>query len=171
MYRSSITIPKVQNRKHSMKLILAACLIGLLPAVAFAQTLAPADDSSKPKPFQPVLLQQHSGLGRIGVRLVFDKVTGVPSIAGLTKGGPAVDYGFRVGDVIIKIDKNLTTSLTEEDVHLALRGQPGTGVELTVMRDDDPKFLVRAVERRILPDDAEEMINPPLSEVAKQDWD
>ena len=154
-----------------MKTILAACLIGLLPTLAFAQTLAPADDSSKPKPFQPVLPRQHSGLGRIGVRLVFDKVTGVPSIAGLTKGGPAVDFGLRVGDVIIKIDKNKTTTLSEDEVHLALRGQPGTGVELTIMRDDDPKFLVRAVERRILSDDAEEMINPPMSGVAKQDWD
>ncbi|MCE0497944.1 MAG: PDZ domain-containing protein [Methylacidiphilales bacterium] len=154
-----------------MKTILAACLIGLLPAMALAQTIAPPDDSSKPKPFQPVLPQQHSGLGRIGVRIAFDKDTSLPYIAGLTKGGPAVDYGFRVGDVIMKIDKNLTTTLTEDEVHLALRGQPGTGVELTIMRDDDPKFVVRAVERRILSDDAEEMINPPLSEVAKQDWD
>ena len=154
-----------------MKTILAACLIGLLPTLAFAQTLAPADDSSKPKPFQPVLPRQHSGLGRIGVRLAFDKDTGLPSIAGLTKGGPAVDFGLRVGDVIIKIDKNKTTTLSEDEVHLALRGQPGTGVELTIMRDDDPKFLVRAVERRILSDDAEEMINPPMSGVAKQDWD
>jgi carboxyl-terminal processing protease len=150
-----------------MKTILAACLIGLLPSLALAQTSMPPDDSTKPKPFQPIMPQQHAGLGRIGVRLVFDKDTGLPSIAGLTRGGPAVDYGLRVGDVIIKIDKNLTTSLSEDEVHLALRGQPGTGVELTIQRDDDPKFVVRAVERRILPDDAGEMINPPMSEVAK----
>ena len=152
-----------------MKTILAACFIGLLPALALAQTVAPPDDSSKPKPFQPVLPEQHSGLGRIGVRLVFDKDTGLPQIAGLTRGGPAVDFGLRVGDVIIKIDKNLTSSLSQDEVHLALRGQPGTGVELTVQRDDDPKLVVRAVERRILPDDAEEMVNPPMSEVAKPD--
>jgi C-terminal processing protease CtpA/Prc len=154
-----------------MKTILAACLIGLLPSLAIGQTLAPPDDSSKPKPFLPVLPAQHNGLGRIGVRIVFDKSTGLPYIAGLTKGGPAVDFGFRVGDVIMKIDKNLTSTLSEDEVHLALRGQPGTGVELTIMRDDDPKFVVRAVARRILPDDAEEMINPPMSEVAKQTWD
>ncbi|HUB65924.1 MAG TPA: PDZ domain-containing protein [Candidatus Methylacidiphilales bacterium] len=150
-----------------MKTIFAACFIGLLPAMAVAQTYTPPDDTNKPKPFQPVLAEQHTGLGRIGVRLVFDKVTGLPVIAGLTKGGPAVDYGFRVGDIIIKIDKNLTSSLSEDEIHLALRGQPGTGVELTIQRDDDPKYIVRAVERRILPEDAEEMVNPPMSEVAK----
>jgi C-terminal processing protease CtpA/Prc len=152
-----------------MKTIFAACFIGLLPAMAVAQTFAPPDDTNKPKPFQPVLAAQHAGLGRIGVRIVFDKVTGLPVIAGLTKGGPAVDFGFRVGDIIIKIDKNLTSSLSEDEIHLALRGQPGTGVELTVQRDDNPKFIVRSVERRILPEDAEEMINPPMSEVAKNE--
>jgi hypothetical protein len=40
---------------------------------------------------------------------------------------------------------------------------------LTVQRDDNPKFIVRSVERRILPEDAEEMINPPMSEVAKNE--
>jgi carboxyl-terminal processing protease len=152
-----------------MKTLLAACFIGLLPALTLAQTAPVPDDSTKPKPFQPVLPEEHSGLGRIGVRLVFDKDTGLPQIAGLTQGGPAVDYGFRVGDVIIKIDKNLTTSLSQEEVHLALRGQPGTGVELTIQRDDDPKFIVRSIERRILSDDAVEMVNPPMSEVAKPD--
>jgi len=138
-----------------------------LPTLAFAQATAPVDAPPKPAVFQPVLAKDHQGLGLIGVRLAFDKATGLPQIVAIIRGSPAADFGLRVGDILVRIDKNLTTSLTEDEVHLALRGQPGTGVELTIQRDDDPHFLIRAVERRVLFADSEEMIQPPLSEVAK----
>lgn len=150
-----------------MKPLRAACLLALIPALAFAQTTPPPDTSTKEQPFEPVLAQNHTGLGRIGVRLTFDKATGLPMISALTRGGPAVDYGFRVGDVIIKIDKNYTSTLTEDEVSLALHGEPGTGVELTVQRDDNPKYLVRAVERRVLSATKEDMTQPPMSGVAR----
>jgi C-terminal processing protease CtpA/Prc len=152
-----------------MKTFLAACFAVCLPAVAFAQASLPTDAPPRPPPFQPIVPEEHAGLGRIGVRLGFDKVTGLPFIAGLIRGGPAVDYGLRVGDVIIKIDKNLTASLTPDECSLALHGQPGTGVELTIMHDDETHYTVLAVERRVLHADQEELIHPPISEVAKQD--
>jgi C-terminal processing protease CtpA/Prc len=128
-------------------------LLASLPALALAQV--PTD---KPKPFLPVVPQAHSGLGRIGVRLAFAKDTGMPQIVGLTRGGPASDAGFLIGDVIVKIDKNYTNTLTQDEVKLALHGEPSTGVELTVQRGDDPKYIVRAVERRILYADTEEVV-------------
>lgn len=150
-----------------MKLFLAACLAAVLPSVAFAQATPPVDSTSKPPPFRPLVAKEHEGLGRIGVRLSFDKVTGLPKIIALTRGGPAADYGFRAGDVIIRIDKNYTTTLTPEEVSLALHGQPGTGVELTIQRDDDPHYIIRAVERRILRADQEEIAQPPRSAVGE----
>lgn len=148
-----------------MKMFLAVCLTAFLPALASAQAVS--DEATKPAPFEPIVAKDHVGFGRIGVRLAFDKATGLPRIVALTRGGPAADFGFRVGDVIIRIDKNLTTSLTQDEVSLALHGEPGTGVELTVQRDDDPNLIIRAVERRVLLADQEEMIKPPMSEVAK----
>ena len=130
-------------------LVLAAAL----PSLALAQ-----DSADKAKPFLPVLPQAHSGIGRIGVRLAFAKDTGMPQIIGLTRGGPASDAGFLIGDVIIKIDKNYTNTLTQDEVKLALHGEPSTGVELTVQRGDDPKYIVRAVERRVLHADVEEVV-------------
>ncbi|HEV3270797.1 MAG TPA: PDZ domain-containing protein [Candidatus Methylacidiphilales bacterium] len=150
-----------------MKLLLAACFTGLLPAIALAQAVPPPDMTSKPAPFQPLVAKEHQGLGRIGVRLEFDKVTGLPRIVALTRGGPAADYGFRAGDVIIRIDKNYTTTLTQEEVSLALHGEPGTGVELTIQRDDDPHYIIRSVERRILRPDQEDIAQPPRSEVGE----
>lgn len=147
-----------------MKYLLVASLIGLLTSVSSAQ--AP-DAETKPAPFMPVLAKDHQGLGRIGVRLAFDKVTGLPRIVALTRGGPAADFGFRAGDVIIRIDKNYTNTLTPDEVNLALHGEPGTGVELTIQRDDDPHYIIRAVERRILYADQEEIAQPPRSEVGE----
>ncbi len=146
-----------------MKTLLAAGLIGLLPTAALAQT----DADTKPPLFQPVLPKDHQGLGRIGVRVEFQKGTGLPQIVALIRGGPAADYGLRAGDVIIRIDKNFTNTMSPDEVKLALRGQPGTGVELTIERDDDPHYIIRAVERRILYADQEEIAQPPRSEVGE----
>ena len=149
-----------------MKLLLTACLTGFLPALALAQATT-TDATTKPAPFQPVVAKEHQGLGRIGVRLAFDKISGLPRIIALTRGGPAADFGFRAGDVIIRIDKNYTNTLTQEEVSLALHGEPGTGVELTIMRDDDPHYIIRAVERRILHAHQEDIAQPPRSEVGE----
>jgi C-terminal processing protease CtpA/Prc len=149
-----------------MKLFLAACLTGFLPAVAFAQASPPADVTKAP-PFRPLVAKEHEGLGRIGVRLAYDKDTGLPRIISLTRGGPAADFGLRAGDVIIRIDKNYTTTLSQDEISLALHGEPGTGVELTIMRDDDPRYIIRAVERRILRADQEDIAQPPRSEVGE----
>jgi len=148
-----------------MKRIATACLIGFLPALALAQTATSTDPDAKPPLFQPVLAKDHLGQGRIGVRLSFDKDTGIPQIASLVRGGPAADFGLRAGDVILRIDKNYTSTMTQDEINMALRGQPGTGVELTIGRDDDPHFIVRAVERRVIYADQEEIAQPPRSEV------
>jgi C-terminal processing protease CtpA/Prc len=150
-----------------MKFVLFAVALLVLTILAPAQvpTTPPPDDKNKPKPFAPIIASQHRGDGRIGVRLVFMK-DGTCLIGSLVRGGPACDAGFRVGDVIIRIDKNDVSTLSPGDASLALHGQPGTGVELTVMRDDNPRYIVRAAERRVLPDDLEEMAQPPISEVA-----
>jgi C-terminal processing protease CtpA/Prc len=152
-----------------MKLLLSICLAIALPAVALAQATPPPDltSSSRPAPFQPLVAREHMGLGRIGVRLAFDKDSGLPHIIALTRGGPAEDFGLRAGDVIIRIDKNYTSTLTQDEVSLALHGQPGSGVELTIQRDDDPHYIIRAVSRRILRADQEDIAQPPRSEVGE----
>jgi len=150
-----------------MKFIVYAAFLALLTVGARAQipTTPPPDDKAKPKPFTPIVASQHRGIGRIGARIIFTK-DGTCVIGGLVRGGPAYDEGFRVGDVILRIDKNDISTLTPDEARLALHGRPGTGVELTVMREDNPRYIVRAIERRVLANDVEEMIQPPVSETA-----
>ena len=150
-----------------MKLLLCLSLTALLPAVALAQATPPPDANAHPTAFQPLVAKEHMGLGRIGVRLAFDKDSGLPRIIALTRGGPAADFGLRAGDVIIRIDKNYTSTLSQDEVSLALHGEPGTGVELTIQRDDDPHYIIRSVERRVLHADQEDIAQPPRSEVGE----
>lgn len=150
-----------------MKLLLAVCFTGLLPALALAQATSTSDTATKAAPFQPIVAKDHEGLGRIGVHLEYDKATGLPHIEALIRGGPAADFGFRAGDVIIRIDKNYTSTMTQDEISLSLHGQPGTGVELTIQRDDDPHYIIRAVERRIIRADQEYIAQPPRSEVGE----
>ena len=151
-----------------MKLLLSVCLTGILPAVALAQATPPPDATSHPAAFQPLVAKEHQGFGRIGVRLTYKKDdNGMPTISHLTRGGPAADFGLRAGDVIIRIDKNYTATLSPDEISLALHGEPGTGVELTVMRDDDPHYIIVAVERRVLRADQEDIAQPPRSEVGE----
>jgi carboxyl-terminal processing protease len=146
-----------------MKMFLSVCLAATLPAIILAQ-----DATNKPGPFQPLVAKEHMGLGRIGVRLTYKKEDGgMPTISHLTRGGPAADFGLRAGDVIVRIDKNYTATLSQDEVSLSLHGEPGTGVELTIQRDDDPHYIIIAIERRILRADQEDIAQPPRSEVGE----
>jgi len=165
--KSPIGTDSPQRELTTMKKLPVACLLAFLPALALAQSTPPPDPNARPAAFQPIVASQHQGLGRIGVRLEYDKATGLPHIAALTRGGPAADFGLRAGDVIIRIDKNYCTTLTHDEISLALHGEPGTGVELTIQRDDDPHYIIRAVERRILRADQEDIAQPPRSEVGE----
>lgn len=153
----------MKQKAAIMKSLHAVCLVALFPVLASAQS---ADITApKGKPVDPVIASEHTGPGRIGVRIYFDKTTGLPQIIGMTRGGPADDCGFKIGDVIIKIGRDYTNTLTQEEVRMALHGDPGTGVELTVQRSDDPKYIVRAIERRVpsayAEDRLDQIIPPP----------
>ena len=147
-----------------MKTTLPLLVAALLPLLASAQTPTTplGDTSNKPQPIEPVLEKDHSGPGRIGVRVVIVKETGLPQVVSMTRGGPADDYGIKVGDIIVKIDRNFTNTLTPDEVKWALHGDPGTGVELTVKRGDDPRLIVRSIQRRLLSANSVEI---PESEV------
>jgi C-terminal processing protease CtpA/Prc len=148
-----------------IRLLLICCAVAM-PVMVSGQMYGPTDEgAAKLKPVEPVRAKDHAGPGRIGVRLAFPKeLGGMPQIVGMTRGGPAADAGFCIGDVIVKIDKNYTTSLSQDEVRLALHGEPGFGVELTVQRGDDPHLIVRAAERRVLTMDAEDIPLPQVTE-------
>lgn len=88
---------------------------------------------------------QNSYVG-VGITVALDEETGDIHVTQVTEGGPAEEAGVLAGDVIIVVDGQdlVTEKLTE--VRNLVRGQEGTCVELTVLREG--KEMTFSVERR-----------------------
>ena len=62
---------------------------------------------------------------------------GLPVIVAPFDGSPAEKAGIKAGDIIIEVDGVDVTSWPLGDIVENIRGEPGTEVELTVMRPDE----------------------------------
>lgn len=56
-------------------------------------------------------------------------------VAVVVPGSPAEQYGIEVGDVAVRIGGRRTDDMTLEDCRLALEGDPGTQVAVTILRN------------------------------------
>ena len=74
-----------------------------------------------------------------------------PVIKGTSESGPAKKAGLLIGDRIIKIDGEETKDFTIAKAVRGLRGEEGTPIVLTIIRNDTKKPLEKTVtrERRI----------------------
>ncbi len=63
---------------------------------------------------------------------------------------PAYKAGIKAGDRIVKIEGALTKDLSLNDAVKKLRGEPGTEVKITVLREDDFKLLDFAIKREVI---------------------
>ena len=61
-------------------------------------------------------------------------------------GGPAEEAGLKAGDVIIKVDGQEVDASDLTDVSSKVKGNPGTTVDLTILRDGSERIFT--VERR-----------------------
>ena len=63
---------------------------------------------------------------------------------------PAERAGVQAGDLIVRIDDKPVKGMALSDAVKLMRGEPGTGIELTIMRDGEDKPLKIAIERDII---------------------
>lgn len=85
----------------------------------------------------------------IGIGVELDYSTGQPVIIAPIDGSPADEAGLRTGDVIVAIDGQQTSALTQMDVFSLLRGDEGASVDLTIAREGEDEFTVTLVRRLI----------------------
>ncbi|MDE2399776.1 MAG: S41 family peptidase [Patescibacteria group bacterium] len=97
------------------------------------------------KSFEDQIAGNFSGIGmEVGIK---DKVLTV--IAPL-KGTPAYNANIKSGDKILKIDKKVTTNLSIEEAIKLIRGEKGTTVTLTILREGNPDPMEIKVVRDII---------------------
>lgn len=87
----------------------------------------------KPEESKGLLDELSGSFGGIGVELVVRN--NYLTVLAPLKDSPAEKAGLKPKDIILKIDDKDATKMTFEEAVAAIRGQPGTKVKLTVMRE------------------------------------
>lgn len=82
----------------------------------------------------------------IGAYCQMDTITGYVKITGTIKGTPAEEVGMQVGDIIYMVEGEDMAGLDIDQVILRIKGEEGTKVHLTLVRDNE--YVEVDVERR-----------------------
>ncbi len=79
--------------------------------------------------------------GGIGAGIKADAASGEILLALVAKGSAAEAAGLQAGDRLLAVDGKTTAGLREDQVVKLVRGEPGTPVKLTILRDgwDQPR--------------------------------
>lgn len=94
-------------------------------------------DESKQEDIDLMTNGKYGGIGvTIGVRN--DRIT----ITEILEGYAAQKQGIRIGDVVIEVDGEPITSSDIDDLSAKVKGEPGTTVQLKVLRNNDKDTLL-----------------------------
>lgn len=95
------------------------------------------------------LMQETEGIYYgIGAYLSLDTTTGLAKISGVIAGTPAEEAGLRENDIIYKVDGESVQGLELSEIVSRVKGEEGTTVHLTIVRDGETDYLELDVTRR-----------------------
>lgn len=95
------------------------------------------------------LMESSSGVYYgIGAYLSLDEATNCARISGVISNTPAEEIGLRENDIIYKVDDEVVQGLTLEEIVARVKGEEGTMVHLTIVRDGESDYLELDVMRR-----------------------
>lgn len=84
----------------------------------------------------------------IGVQVSQNMSTGVITMVKPFKGAPGYEAGVLPNDILVKVNGVEVTGVDLTEVVAMIKGEEGTTVELTLMREGEPDYIVVDVERR-----------------------
>ncbi len=103
------------------------------------QTLDPHSSYLTPDMYKQVEVETKGSFGGLGVEIGIKD--GVLTVIAPIEDTPAFRVGLKAGDKIVKIEKESTKDMTVMDAVKRLRGEPGTKVTISVLREglSEPK--------------------------------
>lgn len=132
---------KYVEEKDFQKLIYGA-LSGVAASLdSYSQFLKPDD-------YKELLVETEGKFGGLGIEITMRD--GVLTIVSPIEGTPAYDAGLKPGDVIVKIEGELTKDTTLHEAVKKLRGKPGTNVAITIFREKERKLEEVTITRAII---------------------
>ncbi|MDP8298931.1 MAG: S41 family peptidase [Candidatus Tantalella remota] len=109
------------------------------------------DDYSQfldPEEFKEMTEETKGEFGGIGIEIGIRD--GILTVIAPIDDTPASKAGMEAGDRIVKINDKVTRDMTLDDAVKELRGEAGTKIELTVVREDEDKILTFKIKRAII---------------------
>lgn len=95
------------------------------------------------------LMEQSEGIYYgIGAYVSMDTVTALPKISGVIEGAPAAEVDLRPNDLIYEVDGVSTYGLELTEAVAMIKGEEGTEVVLTIIREGVSDYLKVPVTRR-----------------------
>ncbi|MEA3489113.1 MAG: S41 family peptidase [Candidatus Omnitrophota bacterium] len=101
-----------------------------------------------PESFRELTEETKGEFGGIGIEIGIRD--GILTVISPIEGTPAFEAGIQTDDKIVKIDDEVTQDMSLDDAVKRLRGEPGTGVKITVIREDVDKMLDFKLKRTVI---------------------
>jgi len=102
----------------------------------------------KPEDYKELLVETEGKFGGLGIEITMRE--GVLTIVSPIEGTPAFDAGLKPGDVIVKIEGEVTKDITLNDAVKKMRGDPGTDITITIFREKERKLQDVTITRAII---------------------
>lgn len=135
-------VEKKYVEEKSMKDLIYGALSGLASSLdSYSQFLKPED-------YKELLVETEGEFGGLGIEITIRN--GLLTIVSPIEGTPAFRAGLRAGDIIVKIDGEITKGITLYQAVKKLRGKPGTKVTLTILREKDNRLEDVSIIRDVI---------------------
>lgn len=132
---------KYVDKKAPQDLIYGA-MKGLLTALdPYSQFLTPDE-------YKELLVETEGEFGGVGIEITLRE--GLLTVVSPIDGTPAYRAGVKAGDIIVKINGEITKGITLEGAVKKLRGKPGTKVKITVLREEERQLQDIEITRDII---------------------
>lgn len=136
------TVQSEYVEKKTPKDIIYGALTGMLGSLdPHSQFLTPDD-------FKELKTETEGKFGGLGIEIsIRDSLL---TVVTPIEDTPAWKAGLKPGDRIVKIEKDLTRDMTLNKAVKKLRGEPGTKVHITILRESEGKILDFDITREII---------------------
>jgi carboxyl-terminal processing protease len=137
----AIVEKKHVNEKKPQELIRGA-LTGMLSSLDdYSQFLSPDE-------YKELLTETEGQFGGLGIEIALRD--GLLTVVTAMEDTPASQAGLESGDIIVKIDGELTKGIAINDAVKKLRGNPGTKVKVTLLKDKSKEIKDVSITRAII---------------------
>lgn len=112
------------------------------------QILDPHSVYFEPKQYEQLVVDTEGKFGGLGILISIREQ--VPTVLSPYNGTPASRAGIQSGDQIVKIEGKSTTGMTMENAIKMMRGEPGTGITITIRRKGEENDRDYTIVREII---------------------